>query len=83
MPPLEYIKGSNGHYYKAEPPKDQYEYGMDVFVKEEVVKEHTLHSHVPIDGRLQGDMDLVSKVKSGRPSPHLRPQTAAANPRIF
>ena len=82
MPPLEYVKGLDGHYYKGIPPKDPngFDYGVDVFGKEEVVKEHTLHSHVPIDGKLQGDLDLVAKAKSVRPVAHARPQTAAATP---
>ena len=82
MPPLEYVKGLDGHYYKGVPPKDPhgFDVGADVFGKEELVKEHTLHSHVPVDGRLQGDLDLIAKARSGRAAPHNRPQTAAAAP---
>lgn len=37
--------------------EEGYDYGKDVFNKEEVVKEHTLHSHIPVDAILNMDVD--------------------------
>jgi uncharacterized coiled-coil protein SlyX len=86
MPPIDYIKGTNGNYYRTDGFKDPnlYDHGQDVFTKEEVCKEHTVHAHIPVDTLLQSDLDLVDKARAFRKSPlgGVRPATAS-NTRRF
>lgn len=83
IPPLEYVKGLDGQFYKADPMRDShcYDKAQDVFTKQENCKEHTIHSHIPVDTLLQTDMDVIMKAKASRKSAQgpLRPQTTGAS----
>lgn len=69
MPPTDYIKGEDGRFYKTDfivknnqvlsvnNPEEEFEYGMDAFTRHEIVKEHTLKSHLPIDLIQQNQVD--------------------------
>jgi hypothetical protein len=65
MPPMEYAKAANGQYYKTENRDPAlYDHGIDVFTKQEVCREHTIHSHVPVDMLLSGDEDHMDRPHS-------------------
>lgn len=60
MPPMEYVRAANGQYYKADTRDPAlYDHGVDVFTKQEICREHTIHSHVPVDMLLSGDEDQI------------------------
>jgi hypothetical protein len=72
MPPVEVVKGNNGHYYRTDNLKKSpnsnrgtdYEFGrrlslgIDVYTKEEQTAEHTYHSHLPVDSIIQNNSDF-------------------------
>ena len=87
MPPTDYIKGEDGRFYKTDfivknnqilsvnNPEEEFEYGQDAFTRHEIVKEHTLKSHLPIDLILQNQADSKhSQDKSGLKK--MRPMSA-------
>jgi len=61
MPPTDYVKGEDGRFYKTDfvvknnqimsvnNPEEDFEYGIDAFTRHEIVKEHTLKAHLPVD----------------------------------
>lgn len=69
MPPTDYVRGEDGRFYKTDfvlknnqitsvnSPEEDYEYGMDAFTRHEIVKEHTLKSHLPVDLIMQNNAD--------------------------
>ena len=81
MPPLEFVRASNGQYYRAESQDPAlFDHGMDVFTKQEVCKEHTIHAHLPVDAVLAGDLEPLDRPQIKPVSKARiisRPQTAA------
>lgn len=82
MPPMEFVRASNGQYYRAESQDPAlFDHGMDVFTKQEVCKEHTMHAHLPVDAILAGDAEMLERAQPKPPITKARvisrPQTAA------
>jgi hypothetical protein len=62
MPPIDFVKATNGQYYRAETRDPAlFDHGIDVFTKQEICREHTIHSHVPVDMLLSGDEDHMDR----------------------
>ena len=81
MPPLEFLKATNGQYYRAHSQDSNlYDHGKDVFTKQEVCREHTIHAHMPVDALMsvEGDINEIPQSKKIQQKRMLyRPQTAA------
>ena len=88
MPPNDYVRGEDGRFYKTDfviknnqvtslnNPDEEYDYGTDVFTRHEIVKEHTLKSHLPVDLIMQHAADPKVSGDKIALSKKIRPMSA-------